>query len=33
MLDALAAAAILQDALDALARFAARAAPQRPSEA
>jgi putative Holliday junction resolvase len=30
MLDALAAAAILQDALDALARSAARAAPQRP---
>jgi len=32
MLDALAAAAILQDALDALARSAARAAPQRPPQ-
>ena len=32
-LDALAAAAILQDALDALARLETRAAPERPGEA
>ena len=33
LLDALAAAAILQDALDTLARSSGRAAPQRPPEA